>query len=361
MKKLLVAAFAVALVVAFAAPAFAFDYSFGARVRTNFGYTFASEERTQNGTDSTVRGFFNVSSSSYIRTTFNSKDKMVGVRAEIGLGGTVTRRTVFGWYNIGNCKLVAGNNYTWAGDGVLGHSSWLTDLTTGGVGLNYFGRMPMIAVEWREGNFGVQVGIFEPTDGGVATANDFGWYLPQLHITGDLKFAMFQMAPAVAIVNYQWESTVAGGDSSYTAWYVGLPVKGTFGPVTVAANLYYAVNGANDFGGNALADVALSPAGQTEDSTQYGGFVEVAYSAGPMKLAGGIGMTRVQNDEWRRSFGWSDDSTTWWKAYLTMVYKLHANLDLRPEIGYADYGDSPVTGLDAGNEFLVGLRFQFLF
>ena len=126
MKKFMIAMFAMALIVALAAPSFAFDVSFGGRVRTDFGYNYNSEEQTQNGTDSVVRGFFSVASSSYFRATFNSKDKKVGVRIEMGLGGTMTRRTVFGWYTIGNCKLVAGNNYTWAGDGVIGHSSWLT-------------------------------------------------------------------------------------------------------------------------------------------------------------------------------------------------------------------------------------------
>ena len=357
MKKLMIAAFAVALLVAFAAPSFAFEVNFGARVRTNFGYVYSSEERTDNGSDAVTRGFFDVSSSSYFRATFTSKDKKVGVRIEMGLGSTMTRRTVFGWYTIGNCKLVAGNNYTWAGDGVIGHSSWLTDLTGGGMGLNYFGRMPMIALEWRSGNYGVQIGIFAPTDSQSAL-NDFGWYLPQLHITGDLKFAMFQLAPAIAAVNYQWESVA--GDDSYTGYYLGLPVKGTFGPVTVTANGFYAVNGASDFGQNAWAAPVMTSNGTIEDATSYGGFLEVAYSAGPMKLAGGFGGVHIDNDGWK-DLGYADDSTTQMKAYVTMDYKLHANLTLRPEIGYIDYGDSPVTGTDAGSEWKFGLRFQFVF
>ena len=361
MKKLMMAVFAAAMLVAFAAPAFAFDVEFGGRVRTDFGYNYTSEEATQNGTDSTIRGFLSVASSSYFRATFTSKDKKVGVRIEMGLGGTMTRRPVFGWYSIGNCKLIAGNNYTWAGDGVIGTASWLTDPTTNGVGLNYFGRMPMIALEWRDGNYGVQIGIFEPMADSVSNAADFGWYLPQLHVTGDLKFAMFQLAPAFAIVNYQWEQlAVQTGDSSYTAWYVGLPVKGTFGPVTVMGNLFYAVNGADDFGQHPMAAPVLVGAGRVEDATSYGGLVEVSYSAGPLKLTGGFGGVYVENDGWTE-MGYSDDSFTQIKAFVTMDYKLHANLTLRPEIGYYDMGDDPETGNDSGNKWMFGLRFQFVF
>ena len=220
--------------------------------------------------------------------------------------------------------------------------------------------MPMIALEWRSGNFGVQVGIFEPLADGVSGAQDFGWYLPQLHVTGDLKFAMFQLAPAIAVANYQWEAP-AGGDSSYTAYFVALPVQGTFGPVTVTANLFYMVNGADDFGGNAMCTPVVSGDGSIENSTSYGGFLEVAYKAGPMKLAGGFGGMTVTNDEWKGSMGYADDSLTQFKAYVTMDYKLHANLTLRPEIGYTSFGDDPETGADAGNAWSFGLRFQFVF
>jgi hypothetical protein len=362
MKKILLTVFAMGMLFAFSSSAFAFDVTFGGRVRTDFGYNYTSEEGTENGTDSIIRGFFNVASSSYLRATFSSKDKKVGVRIEMGQGSTITRRTVFGWYQIGNCKIVAGNNYTWAGDTVIGHSSWLTDLTTNGIGLQYFGRMPMIALEWQSGNFGVQVGIFEPQDDGIGSnAMDFGWYLPQVHVTGDLKFAMFQLAPSIAVVNYQWETGTGGGDSSYTAYNVALPVTAAFGPVTITANGFYSVNGANDFGSNPYDDVVVKANGDIENSRSYGGFLEVAYKTGPVKLAGGFGGVLIENDEWTETNGWADDSTTQFKAYVTMDYKLHANLTLRPEIGYYDKGDSPETGNEAGNEWLFGLRFQFVF
>jgi hypothetical protein len=161
MKKILLALMVAGLVVALAAPAFA-DETFGGRVRWQWGYEADSEELTDNGDTDIVSGFMSVSGTSYFRVTFESKDKKVGVRIEIGLDRTVTRRPVFGWYTIGNCKIVAGNNYTWAGDGVIGAASWLIDPTGGGMGLTYHGRRPMVALEWRSGNFGVQVGLFEP-------------------------------------------------------------------------------------------------------------------------------------------------------------------------------------------------------
>jgi hypothetical protein len=230
MKKLLLACLAVCLVAALAAPAFA-DTTFGGRVRWNLGYTADSEELTDNGDNGVVSGFMSVSSSSYFRVTFESKDKKVGVRIELGLGSTVTRRPVFGWYNIGNCKIVAGNNYTWAGDGVIGTSSWLIDPTTGGFGLTYHVRRPMVALEWRSGNFGVQVGLFEPQRSSFSSMDDFRWVLPNLNVTVDMKFGSIQVAPAFGIVHYLWEAD--SGDDSFLAWYVGIPAQVAFGPVTV--------------------------------------------------------------------------------------------------------------------------------
>lgn len=349
MKKILLALMVAGLAVALAAPAFA-DTSFGGRVRWQMGWMADSEELTDNGDDDIVSGFMSVSSSSYFRVTFESKDKKVGVRIEMGLGSTVTRRPVFGWYTIGNCKVVAGNNYTWAGDGVIGAASWLIDPTGGGMGMTYHGRRPMLAIEWRSGNMGVQVGIFEPQMD-IAAVDDFRWVLPTLNVTVDAKFGSIQIAPAFGITHYMWEST--GGDDDLIAWFVGVPAKFAFGPVTLKVAVMYSINGASDYGQNALAAPILTAAGQVEDSESYGGWIEVGFSSGAVSVAGGAAFVTIDNDTYAGDI-------TQYKFYVHLQYKVHANFVIRPEIGYIDY-DETVAGADAGSSFQVGLRFQFVF
>jgi hypothetical protein len=349
MKKLLIALMVAGLVVAFTAPAFSAE-TFGGRVRWNYGYTADSEELTDNGEDAIVSGFMSVSSSSYFRVTFESKDKLVGVRIEIGLGSTVTRRPVFGWYTMGNCKIVAGNNYTWAGDGVMGAASWLIDPTTGGFGMTYHGRRPMIAIEWRSGNFGLQVGLFEPQmDLGY---DDFRWVLPTLNVTLDAKFGSIQVAPAFGITHYLWEAD--SGDDSLVAWFIGVPAKFTFGPVDVKVAFMYSVNGSADYGQNALAAPVMAANGDIEDSKSYGGWLEVGYSAGAVSVHLGAAFVTIDNDTF------AADDVTQFKYYVHMQYKLHKNLVIRPEIGFIDYADDQ-NDAEAGSSFQLGLRFQFVF
>ena len=350
MKKILLALMVVGLVVALTAPAFA-SPTLGGRVRWQYFYEADSEELTDNGDNEIVSGFMTVSGSSYLRVTFESKDKKVGVRIEMGLGSTVTRRPVFGWYTMGNVKVVAGNNYTWAGDGVIGASSWLIDPTGGGMGLTYHGRRPMISLEWRSGNFGVQVGLFEPQMSSLGATEDFRWVLPALNVTVDAKFGSIQIAPAFGIVHYLWEAD--SGDDSLVAWFVGVPAKFGFGPVTLKVAFMYSVNGADDFGQNALAVPVLS-GGEIEDTTTYGGWAEVVFTSGAVSVAGGGGWVTIDND----TYAVSDINQ--FKVYVHLQYKVHANFVIRPEVGYIEF-DETTAGADAGSRFTVGVRFQFVF
>jgi len=352
MKKLFLALMVAGLVVALAAPAFA-NPTITGRVRWDFGYVANSQELTQNGDNDIVSGFMSVASSSFLAAEWESKDKVVGMHIEIGLGGTVTRRPVFAWYTIGNCKVVAGNNYTWMGDGVIGTASWLIDPTVGGMGLTYQGRRPMISIEWRSGDFGVQVGLFEPqmsSVGGTAV-NDFRWVLPNLNVTVDAKFGSIHIAPSFGIVHYLWEAD--SGDDSLVAWFVALPAQISFGPVAVKLAFSYYVNGASDFGGNDLCAPVLA-AGDVEDSTAYGGTLEVVFTSGAVTVVGGAAFVTIDNDTWVAS------DVTQYKYYAQLKYKVHENFEVIPELGFIDYGDDE-NNADAGSSFQLGLRFQFHF
>lgn len=348
MKKVLFILMVACLALAVAAPSFA-GTTIGGRVVTQIGWQSDSEERTQNGDTDIISGFLQVSAISYIRVVYESEDKKVGIWTEIGLGSTVTRRPVFGWYTIGNCKIVAGNNYTWAGDSVIGVGTWLEDPTVGGLGLTYHGRRPMIGLEWRSGEFGVQVAVFEPQLS-LAGTQDFRWVLPTLNVTVDAKFGAIQIAPSVGIVHYLWEAD--SGDDDLVAWQVALPANISFGPVSLRLAVSYAVNGSADFGGNSLGGPVLS-GGEVEDSEQYGAWAEVRFNAGPARVDLGGAFTNIDNDTYATDI-------TQYKLYIHVWYNVTENFALRPAVTWTDFGDT-TADTDAGSQFIVGLRFWFVF
>jgi hypothetical protein len=49
-----------------------------------------------------------------------------------------------------------------------------------------------------------------------------------------------------------------------------------------------------------------------------------------------------------------------WGAFVAVPYQITNRVDLRPEVSYY-YGDSPALGSESGNEWVMGLRFNFGF
>jgi hypothetical protein len=96
---------------------------------------------------------------------------------------------------------------------------------------------------------------------------------------------------------------------------------------------FYAVNGADDFGSNALAVPVLTAAGEVEDSDSYGGWLEVEFSSGAVSVAGGAAFVNIDNDTYA-------NDPTQLKFYVHLQYKVHANFVIRPEIGYIDYDET---------------------
>ncbi|KIX16083.1 hypothetical protein [Dethiosulfatarculus sandiegensis] len=98
-----------------AAEALAPSVILGARVNQTIGWQNESHELTNNGQDDATKSFVDLPGNSYFRGKFTSADKKVGVHVGIDLKSNVARRPVYGWYKVGNCKLLAGNTDNWHG------------------------------------------------------------------------------------------------------------------------------------------------------------------------------------------------------------------------------------------------------
>ena len=106
---------------------------------------------------------------------------------------------------------------------------------------------------------------------------------------------------------------------------------------------------------------------QVEDTSYWGIGMGMGYAfTERVELKTGAGLANFSNDAWDKG-GNSNDNYTRWGAFVALRYKLTDNFTIAPEIAYYNYGDkvgkdfAPGDEQKAGDEWLVGIHFQFLF
>ena len=93
-----------------------------------------------------------------------------------------------------------------------------------------------------------------------------------------------------------------------------------------------------------------------EDTTIWGGVLAGEYSIGKLMITGGVGYENFSNDAWT-----VNDEITRWAGFIAAPYQFTKNFGIHPELAYYKYGDNPNTGIDMGNEWLLGVQFRFVF
>jgi hypothetical protein len=372
MKKLLVLTLALVM-VAFTIPAMAAEAPgpsivLGARVNQTIGWQNRSEELTANGTDDITSSFVELPGNSYWRAKFTSADKKVGVHVEIGLKSSVGMRHVYGWYKMGNCKLLAGNTDNWHG-AVYWNYHKLNAAPGGDVlgwGKIWAPRRPQVQLTWASGNFGLQFALESGASvsalaGGVDVYQTF----PRASISMQFKTGGFSVTPSFGYSRYDFEGYPSGVDDNFAAWAVILPAKITAGAFTVQGELHYSANpgvGYSGYPGLAGYNVfSFKSNGDFEDTMNWGGYIDASYKVGALRIALGFGYEYFENDEWKKSWGFREDNFSRQLFYISLPYQVHKNLTLYPEFNYLNHGDSPMTGDDAGNEWVLGILFRFIF
>lgn len=371
MKKFLVLTLALVALFALSVPVMAAEAPgpsivLGARVNQTIGWQNKSKELTNNGKEDITKSFVELPGNSYWRAKFTSADKKVGVHVEIGLKSSVGMRHVYGWYKVGNCKLLAGNTDNWHGAVYWNYHK--LDAAPGGDVLGWgkiwAPRRPQVQLTWMAGNVGIQVAL-EKAAGVSFSGADVYQKFPRASLSAQFKSGGFSTTPSIGFVRYDFEGMPSGIDSTFDVWAAILPVKISAGAFTIQGELHYGANiGVGYAGYPGLAGYSLfsfKSNGDFEDTKTWGGYIDASYKVGALRIALGFGYENFTNDEWKNTWGFREDNFARKLFYLSLPYKLHKNLTLYPEFNYLDHGDDPMTGKDAGNEWVLGLLFRFIF
>jgi hypothetical protein len=390
MKKLFVIMVAMMALVAFAGSAWAQATEpgpsavLGGRLMTDFGYQNLSKELTTNKKDDVTSAFINVNGQTYLRGTWTSADKTTGGLIELsaaaaaGDSESVGLRYAYGWWKVGNCQLVAGQTDGWLGSLAYAPSQMLFGGTQSGKGflINYgtlySGRSPQVRFEWTSGAFGFSVAAVQPAAEQVTTISGADMYanVPRFDLAAQFKAGGLMTTPAFGWSQLKYQGVASGWDDSYNSWVVTLPVKYTVGPFTAKFQIHTGANTENEWYGEATASTlrtipkivpVFSATGKEYDTRETGGQLSLEYQVGALTVVGSYAMVKIDNDYWKGSNGYKNDNYDRKAWLLGLPYAVTKNFTIIPEFHYYMYGDSPQTGADMGNEWLLGLEFKFVF
>ena len=404
-----------------AADAPGYGVTIGGMINADMGWQVLGNDNIQgNNTDSSITNFFaTINSDSYLRATFTSADKNTGALIELGVSAgqnvendgssdgdnNVSLRYAYGWWKVGSCKLLVGQMDGRLADG--GASQALGDIKSGKGGLAGFGfigatRNPKVALQMDvNDNFGFEVSLgqagaetntFGSLDAALQDVSSTNSYLPRLEVVFDFNFGNFTfgVGGGIAYQEYKISDGTTNGfnnndyDDSALSWLIWVPVEYTNGPFSVVLNAHYGHNvdtdwtgeNTSEYGGN-FNSVNGIYGGQpgslpfyngtdVEDTKQWGVGIDFNFElTEQLGLAVGGGVTNLSNDAWEIN-GQGNDDYTRWAVYVALPYAVTDNFTIQPEVGYYNYGDKvgPI-GADeedeAGDEWLVGVHFQFLF
>lgn len=393
MKKFFAIMVAVAALAAFTAPAWADEAPgpnvvIGGRFLTDLGYNKVSKELTNNQKEDVTTAFVNMAAHSYMNAKFTSADKTTGGFVEMGITSKANNqesmllRYAYGWWKVGNCRLLAGHDDGWLGSLAFAPKQYFGLTQSGKLllsnwGYTYSGRHPQVRFEWASGNFGFALAAAQPGAEKLPTipANeDYYANVPRFDLTVRFMGGGLLVMPSFGISQLQMEGTPSGADDSFTTYIALLPVKYTIGPFTAKAEFHYAQNSEvewNGVDGGLKTMIRNSPFigtnGKLEDTKMVGGFVALEYKlTQDWEATAGFGIEKLNNDAWKKSVasggaGYKDDEYYRKAYFVAFPYQITKNFAIHPEFGYYDYGDAPQTDKDAGNEWLLGLQFRFVF
>lgn len=393
MKKFFIAMVAIVALIAFAVPAMAAG-SIHVRALLDAGYQNYSDERSAVG-EAYTSVFMGVPAHSYLRGLWMSDDKKTGAHAELGIGSNVhvadgiSLRYLYGWYKVGNCKLVAGHtDSTW---GSLAYSPFqhvgfgFGKLLLLGWGHAYSGRHPQVRFEWSGGAFGFSIAAGSPMN---------SWSMPQLAtgaftaswdatgtvatlspVTGALPADMYATFPMIDVVlsfkaggfmttpGFRWsqmKANYADGAGDYedavNSYALQLPVKFTSGAFSFVGQVFYGQNFNNIVALHRDSN-PLWNGMDVENTITYGGSVGATFKTGALTVGTGFGYVRNTNDLWD---GATNDYTSRYAAFLSARYQVTKNFYVHPELSYWNYGKS-IADADLGTEWLLGVQFGFIF
>jgi hypothetical protein len=309
---------------------------------------------------------------SFLRARWRTADATSGGRIELGLKSlqptaSVSLRYAYGWYRVGKCRILAGQTDNWFGH-LAYHPKQYVGLNNNahlllfGWGFMWPHRVPQVQFAYTGKSFGIQFAFEEPRYKTAPSGADIYFTFPRMSLTAYFKTKSFMTHPGVLFVQHNFEGVASGQDDSFNTWAFVLPIKFTAGAFTLKFQGHYGVNIATEIPFYpSLTGPVQKADGKYEDTTTLGGMIAVEYKVGALTVTGGFGYEKFQNDEWKDTLGYKNDDQVRKAYFVAVPYQVNKYFGIHPEFAYYDYGDDPSTGQDAGNEWMLGVQFRFIF
>ncbi|MFH1155908.1 MAG: hypothetical protein V1793_19025 [Pseudomonadota bacterium] len=341
MKKLIILAAAFALVASFALTAAAAEWNFYGSARMQTWSDNVEKTGVKDDRDTT----WDVQGNSRIGATVKVSDTMVGA-FEYGTG--VNLRKLYGEWNFGAGKLLAGQTYTPASSMFYSNQVYGQDNDLLNCGQAYIGRIPMLQLTFGT----LKIAFVRPnTSTPAGLTGDQDITLPKLEASYQLKMDNFFVDIYGGYQTYE----VASVDIN--SYLVGVGGGADFGAAFVKANVYMAQNG-KAYGLSGLGNSSLGYDAVKNDIVDMDtlGYLLVAgfKVSDTVTIEAGYGAIQHELDV---SGSKEDDAATY---YLNASITLAPGVFVVPEIGVVDLKDT-AAGADEGKTTYFGAKWQMNF
>jgi hypothetical protein len=289
----------------------------------------------------------------------------------------------YGTYKFGNSYILAGKIgstfTTWVTSATLGYSSGT------GSHVNSIAFGAFFAPKYPQIRFGQTVSknlsyyialvttgtyIADPTTGATQTNLSYS-QLPAIAAKISINFGSSLMVnPGLVYQQVKWDKLPAGWEDTMTSWAVTVPVRMAFGPFVGMFNIAYGQNVGGPAGSVSMSSDGPwtgfqrdSATGKIYNSTNLQGFLDLAYTIGPITPHVFYSITHSENTKW--TVGNKFHERTSWG--INAFIELSKNFTLIPEFATYSYGTIPgslnATGgkTEYGNDWLAGVQFRFAF
>jgi hypothetical protein len=376
MKKLI----AVLVVLLFAAPALAADWSFYGSQRVGTWYT----EREYPGNSNAYGGNSDAATQMYFQgnSRLGAKvkaDKVTGqIELALGAGGdggdtaVATRRAYGVWKMSDNLSWKLGKDYSPTTD-FISNAWYASDNDLLGDG-NFYGRRPA-GLTLILGNF--ELAALVPSFGadlnttanginGATGATDPDSYIPRFEASYMAKLGAGYLKPFGGFQYYTVKpggSTVLTDDVDVWSYVLGLSTSWNIGAFSIGGQLSYGMNEGNvqgwSTGSNArsISSAYLDGGDDIKDVYTLQALLVAALKfTDTLRFEAGFGF-RQDNADGAPGFSQKDEL---WVTYLQALITMAPGVYLAPEVGYYDYLDG-VNGDSQGYQWYVGAKWQIDF
>lgn len=280
-----------------------------------------------------------------------------------GDGGVNTRRAFGTWKFADNATLKVGKDYSPVTEFISGQ---VFDSDAGLLGIgNFYGRRPSM--------LGLNIGALElalitnalnvPGGSGINPAgSDLDWNIPKMEAAYTLKMDAFYLRPFAGFQYFKVseDTSALDDDLDIYSYVLGLGGMANIGAFRIGGQFSWGVNWANAgwaSGRNASlsSSAILRGDSDVDDSTSM-----MAMLVAGLKFSDTVNFevgAGYRSDEPDVSGTDEDES---WEAYGQVVLTLAPGVFLVPELGYIDFMDD-TAGNDQGSQFYAGAKWQINF